>query len=177
MEKKYVKLTIIFCSIILFITVGYYYQRNYQGEHEKSSFKEITTYAGVEWPAGSFYTVSEEGDITIELEQTFTAFKGVWPVGTKFYLDGNDLSKIEVQDDFEFAQLKFKHSASIEVAYFSPNLRHRMTLDHEIIIDGLEIKADCNIAFKNYTLYTATCPEFGTVYFKRFIELPEVINN
>ncbi len=165
------KLTIGLCSLILLVTAGYYY-REYT---KKTELKQEMILAGTTWPVGTYYEVDEAGDIILELEQERKIANGVWPEGTKFYFDGNKLKEIKVEDPFEFAQLKFNYPTKLMVESFPPHILHKLSVVKKIKIDGLDLHDKCNLEFKNYILYAANCPEFGTVYFKRFVKLPEII--
>lgn len=164
------KLTIALCSIILLLTVGYYYKEM----NKKDSFKENTQYGKIIWPKGSYYEFNSDGDIVVELESSLKVVRGEWPAGTRFYYDADDLVKIEVFDSFKFADMEFSEGLTIKQEHLAPNTLHNMKLKMDIKLDGLDLHEGCDISFKNFVLYSGKCPEFDTVYFKRFIELPEV---
>lgn len=163
------KLTIILCTCISLIIGAYYY---YESKRANTSTPSLV-YDGVTWPRGSDYQTSSDGDIIIELQKKFSAFEGEWEKGTKFFFDGNKLRRIETRGTFNFFQIFFSSEGSIDIENFPPNTLYKLKLKKKITIDGLDVKPECKINFKNSILYSAQCPEFGIVYFKRFIELPQ----
>ncbi|MBT4793363.1 MAG: hypothetical protein HON90_17460 [Halobacteriovoraceae bacterium] len=143
---------------------------------KKESFSSSQKYGGISWPQGSYYRFDREGDIIIEIAQSLKVLGGKWPSGSTFFFDGNNLIKILPSSSFLFADFEFKSVMEITQEEFQPNLLHSMKLTYPVVIDGLDLKPNCMISFKNLVLYSATCDDFGTVYFKRFVELPEVPN-
>ncbi len=164
------KLTLTLCALILLITGGYYYNEL----TKRTALDQDTIYGEFSYPQGSYYEVDEDGDIIIELAKKQTVGKGTWPRKTRFYFDGAKLGKIEVPKAFTFAGLEFKFKAEFLVEEFPPNILYRLKVGKKIKIDGLDVHPECEIEFKNYVLYSAKCPEFGIVYFKRSLKLPVI---
>lgn len=155
-------------SVLMAFLFGYYYI-----EHAPKPLKEQIEYGGVLWPKEITYKVDKVGDITITLLDELEVYNGKWPAGTKFKFDGDNIEKIYPSDKFEFAQMEFKNPTEIGVSSFPPHTLHDLKVSGNIKIDGLDLKPGCNIQFKNLVLYSAYCEEFGVVYFKRNMELPE----
>lgn len=130
-------------------------------------------YGGVLWPRDVKYSVDQQGDITITLTDQFSVYEGRWEEGTSFKFDGDKLDFIESPGSFIFGQLPFNFGTKIEFEDFPPDHLHYLTIKKMIILDGLDLDIGCQLQFRNYVLYAAYCDTFGTVYFKRRIELPE----
>lgn len=159
---------IIFIMIILLIGGIFFFN--------KTPPKKMThqlEYGGVVWPRNITYEVDKEGDISIEIHDRFDCYNGIWPAGTRFLFSGSELSKIIPAVPFEFAELKFRTKVEIEFEEFPPHLLHIFSIKEDITIDGLDLKSGCKLEFKDLTLYAGHCDSFGTVYFKRSVELPE----
>jgi hypothetical protein len=164
---------IIFLPLILVGIFAYYY--NYLRE-TREQFADTREFGGALWPKGSYYELTPDGDIIIELNEDFKILNGEWTTGSRFFFSGDEVIHIEAKAPFLFSQIKFESNGIIEKENFPPNVLHKMKLSENIKLDGLDLNPLCDIAFKNHVLYSAKCPEFDTVYFKRFVELPEVIN-
>jgi hypothetical protein len=165
------KKLIVLLPLILVGIFGYYY--NYLRE-TRSQFVEVREFGGDLWPIGSYYELNQDGDIIIELDEDSKLSSGTWSSGSQFFFNGDELSKITAKAPFNFSQIDFDTDAEITKEMFPPNVLHKMKLEDKTKIDGLDITPLCSIEFKNQVLYSAKCPEFDTVYFKRFVELPEV---
>ena len=153
----------------LFLTIiGYHYSKQIPQQS-----KEQLSYGGVDWPISSRYELNKAGDISIILGESFTAYQGSWPIGTTFKFDGDNLSEIQTLEGFIFADLKFKHKTKITLEDFPPYKLHVFHLQEKMKVDGLDLRSGCKIQFKDYVLYAAQCEDFGVVYFKRSVELPE----
>lgn len=156
-------------AILSLISIGFYLNN---GDGSKPLSQQIE-YGGVLWPKNIKYEVDKVGDIKITLLDEFSALEGEWPAGTQFKFDGNNLSFIQVPSKFTFGQLSFDYPTKIHLEDFPPHTLHYLEVKKDSVVDGLDLKVGCKIQFKDYVLYAANCEEFGTVYFKRSVELPE----
>ena len=162
------KAFIISFTFLLLTIFGYHYSKQIPQES-----KEQLEYGGVLWPKSSRYEMSNAGDISISLAEDFSAFQGHWSIGTLFKFDGDKLAEIQTLEGFQFAELEFKHKTKIVLEDFPPFILHVFHLEEEMQVDGLDLKPGCKIQFKDYVLYAAQCEDFGVVYFKRSVDLPE----
>lgn len=168
-EKKptqYILLVIPF--IIAFLFSWYWLNRE-----TRPSFKDGKTIGKGEFPAGTVYEMTEEGDFILELKQRWKVFGGSWNKGTRFYFDTNRIEKIEAKDDFSYGEFEFDFPSLIEFD-FQKDLYTRIKMNKDMVLDGLDLNHQCFIYFKNNVLFQADCPKFGRVTFKRFLNLPEV---
>ena len=140
---------------------------------KKVTLKHQLEYGGVLWPIDVEYKIDEIGDVSIELSDEFSAYNGRWPEGSRFFFDGENLKKIIPETPFEFSEIVFNNEVEIELEDFPPFKLHVFNINEDMFIDGLDLKSGCQIQFKDYVLYAAHCESFGTVYFKRSVELPE----
>ena len=124
------------------------------------------------WPKNIKYELDKAGDVTIVLKEAFKAYKGTWPKGTRFKFDGDDISTIEPKESFEFAEMKFKKPMTIKAEKDGESYIFMTQIKTKTIIDGLDLDPGCSLVFKNYVLTSAKCERFGSVDFKRSIDLP-----
>ncbi len=165
------KKAMVLLPIILILTFLVYFYGIRDSRKELSQGK---VFAGVAWPEGTKYEVLTDGNLVLEIKEDFNILKGEWKSGTRFYLDGDEVQKILATSPFRFAQMEFSEKTMITAEKFPPNILHKLQVNKEMIIDGLDLKKECIISFKNYVLFSADCPGLDTLYFKRFLELPEV---
>lgn len=154
--------------IIAFVFSWYWLNRD-----TRPKFAENKIIGKGEFPAGTVYELSPQGDFILTLKEGWKVFGGKWQEGTKFFFDTNKIEKIETEDEFEYGEFSFDFSSVIE---FDPqeDLYTRIKIQKELVLDGLDLNPKCHIYFKNQVLYQAECPKFGRVTFKRFLNLPEV---
>lgn len=167
-EEESMKVKMLYSLLVILIFGGTVYLTK-----NKSKVIHQLEYGGIVWPESITYEVDEEGDIQIELNEDFSCYNGVWHRGTKFLFSGNNLKKIIPALPFEFAELKFKNKVEIEFEDYPPHQLHIFSVKENLTIDGLDLRNGCKLEFKDHTLYAAHCDTFGTVYFKRSVELPE----
>lgn len=165
---------IVLLPIILASLFGYYY--NFLRE-TRPQFEDQREFGGILWPAGSYYELNADGNIIIELDENLKLKNDHWKSGSRFHFSADSIVKIEAKAPFQFSQINFESDGVIKKEDISPNTLYKIKFKHEQTIDGLEIKPDCEVEFKNNVLYSAKCPEFDKVYFKRFVNLPEVNSN
>lgn len=124
------------------------------------------------FPAGSYYELTPEGDIIIELDEEASVAGGLFRDGTRFYFDRNNLKKIESFDEFSLGEIEFDQNSQINTA--DKEFSHQFALKKSKILDGLNLEKGCELRFKRSVLHSSKCPGKDSQIFKRFIELPEV---
>ena len=164
------KIKLILPTLFIFISAVGIYCLN---KKNVDQLKQQIEYGGVVWPSSIHYQVDKAGDIIIELTDRFEVYKGNWPKGTKFFFDGDKLKKIIPMIPFTFSQMHFSNEVEIQREDFPPYQLYIFLLKEKMIVDGLDLVPGCKIQFKDFVLYAANCESFGTVYFKRSVELPE----
>jgi len=154
MKKKNIFITIVLLAIIITGVILY--------------TKQIR-YAGITWPFSSTLEKSSEEDVSIILNEAFQTSHGSWPLKTEFLISNNVIKQIEVFDDFIFYGFKFNVGALIEHKSVDGEDFYDLFIKEKLVIDGLDLHGECIIEFKANVLFSARCPEFEKVYFKRFI--------
>jgi len=145
-------------SVILVILVGLFI-----------FFTKKIRHANINWPQNSLVQISSEQDLSITITEPFKTVHGDWPAKTEFYISNDVIKNIEVSDNFSFYGFKFRKGALIEHRREESENYYDIYIKDKVIIDGLDLHGECVIEFKNNVLFSARCPEFEKVFFKRFI--------
>lgn len=159
----------IYVGALALFTLGTYIYVNWESPRRTEHVMEL---GGFTFPAGTIYENDIDEDLILTLDAKLTYATGYWPKGTKFYFEEDRVFGVEVEDDFEFAGFEFFQGAKIAFKYDREHINHVLQLTDKKEFDGLPLKKDCLVKFKDHVLESASCPEYQDVFFKRRLELP-----
>lgn len=128
--------------------------------------------AHITWPKSSDIIHNGGQNYQIKINEKFTTSHGKWGIHTEFLIEDNEIQQITSNRDLTFFGFLFKSGAQIERV--DPET-FELYLKQAVEIDGLDLTQECILEFKNKVLFSARCPHFDKVFFKRFIS-PDALN-
>ena len=168
MKKTYITLI----AIPLFVCIGLVVYM-YGVRDLRKQLQSDTQMGQMLWPKGARYEIVD-GDMVLELMENHRFKYSYFPANSLFYFKANQVTKIQPGDDFEIGEIKFPKTKEILVKYYGEIPEHRFQVRDDIELDGITIKAGCDLKFQKNVLMSFICPDEKELFFKRFLELAPV---